>query len=130
MDGVAMIAQQERGVVEAARKAREVTFTIYGQSLRNVETFKYLGRPAVFRNISLARQKWARCSRILARDGPTATVSGMFFRVIVQTVLLFRSEMWVVTPTLLQSLESFHHAIARRISGKRATLDVRTGVWK
>ena len=137
MDGAAMIRQ--RGLVEAARKAREVTFTIYGQTLRNVETFKYLGRPmsstdgdaaAVFRNISLARQKWARCSRILARDGATAAVSGMFYRAIVQTVLLFSSETWVVTPTLLQSLESFHHAIARRISGKRATLDVRTGVWK
>ena len=35
MDGAAMIAQ--RGLVEAARKAREVTFTIYGQTLRNVE---------------------------------------------------------------------------------------------
>jgi hypothetical protein len=54
----------------------------------------------------------------------------MFYRAIVQTVLLFSSETWVVTPTLLQSLESFHHAIDRRISGKRATLDVRTGVWK
>jgi hypothetical protein len=43
MDRAAMIRQ--RGLVEAARKAREVTFTIYGQTLRNVETFKYLGRP-------------------------------------------------------------------------------------
>jgi hypothetical protein len=130
---------KQRGLAEAARKAREVTFTIYGQELRSVDTFKYLGRPmssadgdsaAVFRNISLARKKWGMCMRILARDDATPRISGMFYKAIVQTVLLFSSETWVVTPTLLQQLESFHHAVARRISGKRATLDVRTGVWK
>ena len=130
---------KQRGLAEAARKAREVTFTVYGQELRSVDTFKYLGRPmssadgdsaAVFRNISLARKKWGMCMRILARDDATPRISGMFYKAIVQTVLLFSSETWVVTPTLLQQLESFHHAVARRISGKRATLDVRTGVWK
>ncbi len=130
---------QQRGLAETARTAREVTFTIYGQELRSVETFKYLGRPmsctdndaaAVFRNISLARKKWAMCRRILARDDATPQISGMFYKAIVQTVLLFSSETWVVTPTLLQQLESFHHAAVRQIAGKRATLDVRTGVWK
>jgi hypothetical protein len=135
--GAVMLKQ--RGLAEAARTAREVTFTIYGQELRSVETFKYLGRPmsctdndaaAVFRNISLARKKWAMCRRILARDAATPQISGMFYKAIVQTVLLFSSETWVVTPTLLQQLESFHHAAVRQIAGKRATLDVRTGVWK
>ena len=123
--------------------AREVTFTIYGQELRSVETFKYLGCPmscctdndaaAVFQNISsLARKKWAMCRRILARDDVTPQISGMFYKAIVQTVvLLFSSETWVVTPTLLlQQLESFHHVAVRQITGKRATLDVQTGVWK
>ena len=36
----------------------------------------------------------------------------------------------MVTPTLLHQLESFHNAATRQIAGKRATLDVRTGVWK
>ena len=39
------IMRQQRGLAVAARQAREVTFTIYGQELRSVETFKYLGRP-------------------------------------------------------------------------------------
>jgi hypothetical protein len=37
--------QQQQGLAAAACQAREVTFTIYGQELRSVETFKYLGRP-------------------------------------------------------------------------------------
>ena len=54
----------------------------------------------------------------------------MFYKAIVQTVLLFSSETWVVTPTLLHQLESFHNAATRQIAGKQATLDVQTGVWK
>ena len=70
------------------------------------------------------------CRRILAQDDATPQVSGMFYKAIIQTVLLFSSETWVVTPSLLLQLESFHHAAAWQIAGKRATLDVRTGVWK
>ena len=66
----------------------------------------------------------------MVRDDATPQVLGMFYKAIVQTLLLFSSETWVVTPQLLHQLESFHHPAAQQIAGKQATLDVRTGVWK
>ena len=36
---------------------------------------------------------------------------------VVQVVLLFRSETWVLTPRLEKSLEGFHHRAARRMAG-------------
>ena len=46
----------------------------------------------------------------------------MFYKAIVQAVLLYGCETWVVTPAILQLLASFHNRIARRISGKMPRL--------
>ena len=52
--------------------------TTYGSPLSKVTSFKYLGRvlsaeddnwTAVVRNLKCARQKWARLTRILIREG-------------------------------------------------------------
>ena len=51
----------------------------------------------------------------------------MFYKAVVQQVLLFGSETWTVTPAMLRALESFHHRVARRISGMMAYL--RDGEW-
>ena len=46
-------------------------------------------------------------------------MSGKFFKVVVQAVLLFREETWVITPMMERSLENFHHGAARRITGRQ-----------
>ena len=38
--------------------------------------------------------------RILSRDGADPRVYGFFFKAVVQAVLLFSSETWVVTPRM------------------------------
>ena len=38
-------------------------------------------------------------------------------KAVVQTVLLYWSEIWVVTDAMMTVLNGFHHRIARRISG-------------
>ena len=61
---------------------------------------KYLGQvltsldndwPAVVGNLREARKKWAWLLRILEQEGENPWVSGMFFKAVVQAVLLFRS---------------------------------------
>ena len=39
----------------------------------------------------------------------------MFFKAVVHAVMLFGSEMWVLTPRMGQALGSFQHGVARRI---------------
>ena len=72
-----------------------------------VNSFRYLGRvilaadndwTSVVRNLSRARAVWMSMTRILRREGAAPWVSGLFFRAVVQTVLLFGLDTWVVPP--------------------------------
>ena len=83
--------------------------------------------PAVCLNITKARKSWAMVSRILRRDGATPRVSSMFYKAIVQSKLLYGSESWVLTPTMLKALEGFHNRVARQISGEMPRLE--KGSW-
>ena len=72
-----------------------------------VTSFKYLGRvisaadddcTVVVRNLAQAQVLWQRLMKILSREGAAPRVSGFFFKAMVQLVLLFGAETWVVTP--------------------------------
>ena len=54
---------------------------------------------------------------ILGREGADRRKAGNFYVAVVQAVLLFGYEMWVLTPQLEKSLKGFHHRAVRRISG-------------
>jgi hypothetical protein len=92
-----------------------------------VRDFIYLGRmlsssdedwPDVHKNLVKARRKWALISRVLRREGSDPRSTAMFCKAVVITVILFGSETWVVTPSMLKALESFHRQIGRRITGR------------
>ena len=51
----------------------------------------------------------------------------MFYKATVQSVLLFGSETWVLTPSTLERLEGFHVKAARRMTGKMPVLA--HGIW-
>jgi hypothetical protein len=57
-------------------------------------------------------------SHLLARESASPRVSAMFYKATIQTVLLYGSETWVVTDEILQMLTSFHHSVARRLTGR------------
>jgi hypothetical protein len=57
-------------------------------------------------------------SRIIACENASPQISALFYKATIQTVLLYRSETWVVTNKILQLLTSFHHRIARRLAGR------------
>jgi hypothetical protein len=74
--------------------------------------------PAVLRNMTKARQKWAYISQILRWEGATPRISAMFYKAVVQTVLIFGSESWVLDPSMLGKLEGFNQQIARRLTSR------------
>ena len=54
--------------------------------------------PAVAGMLIKARKSWMQMTRILVREGAYPRISGLFFNAVVQAVLLFGSETWVLTP--------------------------------
>ena len=55
--------------------------------------------------------------KILGREGLDMITAGRFFVGVVQAVLLFGSETWVLTPLLDKSLKGFHHRVVRPMAG-------------
>ena len=103
----------------AAEEEREVTardFSAYGRPLEMFTSSKCLGRVVlatnydcltVVRNLDQAKTVWSRMSRILGREVETPWVSGLFFKAVIQSVLLFGAETWVVTSHMGKSLGGF-----------------------
>ena len=68
-------------------------------------------------------------TRILSREGANPQVSVIFFKFVVQSVLFFGVDMWVVTPCMKQFMGVFQYQVAWILTGRlpRQPLD---GKWK
>ena len=73
--------------------------------------------PAVVQNLEMARAVWRRMTRILSREGAELRLSGFFFKVVVQSVLLFGAETWLVTPHMGRVLGGFQDQLVLRLTG-------------
>ena len=114
----------------AAEEEKEVTtrvFSAYGRPPEMVNSFKYLGQvisaadvnwPAVVKNLAQERKVWIRMSHILRREGAAPRVSIYIFKAVVQAVLIFGSETWVVTPHMVKALGGFQTQVARLLTGR------------
>ena len=105
-----MAAEEERATTSRVPSA-------YGLTLKILPQFKYLGRvvlaadedwPEVIRNLTKARGVWRRTTRILSREGGRLQVPVLLFKAVVQLVLLFDAETWVVNPHMRRVLGAFH----------------------
>ena len=56
--------------------------------------------PVVIVNLRKDRKISFRLARILGQEGTDTRTSGRFYVVVVQAILLFRSNMWVATPRI------------------------------
>ena len=92
-----------------------------------MKTFKYPSRllscydsdwPVVAGNLWKLRWKWVRFSRILIREGADPCTSGYFYVTVVQSVLMFGSETWVVMSCTLWEMGGLYNWSARHISGR------------
>ena len=49
-------------------------------------------------------------------------IFGTFFKAVLQQVLLFEAETWVLTPRMEMALDSFMYRAARRITGRQTRI--------
>ena len=92
-------------------------FAADGDDLKRVKAFRYLGRllsmddndaQAVRTQLTKARKCWARLGCVLKGENASPKVCGAFYRTVVQSLLLYGSESWTLSPALLSRLEGFH----------------------
>ena len=97
-----------------AKRATSVTFTLEEQQLERVDDFCYLGRillsnssdwAALYKNLRKARQQWGKLVRVLKRDGASPRAFGMFYKAVVQSVLLYGVETWTLTDKMIKVLQ-------------------------
>ena len=103
------------------QEARAVEFTVAGEAIERVSEFRYLGRiltdedddnQAAARQLTRAQEKWGRLSRVLTAEGTSAKTRGYFYKAIVQAVLLYGSETWTLSESMLKQFESFLRRVA------------------
>jgi Reverse transcriptase (RNA-dependent DNA polymerase) len=132
-----LIREQRQSNVSQQETARNTVFTTGGEKIENVTEFKYLGRiltnkdsdsAAVESNLQKARMKWGRISRLLTREGTYPKAMASFYKAIVQSVLLYGSESWVLSQEMERKLQSFHHRCARYIAREHIQQDEQ-GNW-
>jgi L-rhamnose mutarotase len=107
---------QRDSAITSALALRQL-FYVKGEVLEKVESFLYLGRilaqddedvRAVRSQIKKAGGTWARVGQVLQADNTPPKVSAMFYKAVVQSVLLYGSKTWNLTTTALARLEGFH----------------------
>ena len=100
-------------------------FSINDRVLERVDVFKYLGRllsqddddvQAVCAQIRKACTAWARVSKVLQAQNAPSRISAKFYKAVVQLLLLYSSETWVISKSVLARLEGFHIRAAYKMA--------------
>lgn len=103
-----------------------VVFNVYRKELERVHEFKYLGRilqeddddtACIKNNIKKARKQWNAIAKILKREGANAPTIDKFYLTVVQAVLPYGSESWIITKNNWRKLKSFHNRALRYMAG-------------
>ena len=67
-------------------------------------------------SLKKARQVWGRLGKLLWSEGTGLEVSETFYRAVVQAVLLFGMETWVLLSPMIQILEVAHVSFLRQVT--------------
>ena len=92
---------------------RNVRFDVVGVEIERETTFKYLGRVISDDNndtVVIETNFKKAFKKLLMRESACLEVMGNFYKGIVQSVHLYGSESWVLTPKPLRMLRTFHPA--------------------
>ena len=86
------------------------------------------GCPDVVANLRKSPKRLARLSRIIGQEGVDPHTSGNFYIAVVQAILIFGAETWVIYPRIGKTLGGLHHRVSRRLAGMHPWWDM-TGGW-
>ena len=93
--------------------------------LDTMSALPYLGRMVVFNNsdwadlygnLSKAQRRWGMVEKVLKNTGELVRSQVMLYKLVVQMVLLYRSNNCGVMEAMHKLLEGFHHQVAQRIA--------------
>ena len=73
--------------------------------------------PGVRQNFGKARRVWSRLGKLLRREGVEPLVSEIFYWEVVQAVLLFGAETWVLSELMSRKLDGLHVDLLRYMTG-------------
>ena len=117
---------------EMAARCGEMEFNLDGEEgderVENVTTFLYLGLPleqtdddwpTMRQNIMHTRSVWGRLGTLLLREGEDTKVLEKFYRAVVQAIILYWSETWVLSVSTKNRIEGTHTEFLRMIIEKR-----------
>ena len=65
-----------------------------------------------------ARQRWGCVAKVIKREGASAKIMGRFYLAVVQAVLLYGSDSWVINERDWKRLRSFHKRSIRHMTGE------------
>ena len=108
-------------------EAEKVRFTVNGKPIQKVKRFLYLGRTltsndddtiCIDENLRKPRNRWNSIAKILKVEGASAKCMGKFYITVVQAVLLYGADTWVITQRNLKKLRSFHWRAVRYMTGR------------
>ena len=72
---------------------------------------------------------WGRVDQVLCAENATPRVAAKFYKAVVQSVLLYRSETWNLTRAVLAQLEGFHVCAAYKMARKYKPRKGLFGKW-
>ena len=87
---------------------------INAEDLPLSEAFSYLGWKIaynnsdwaiVYQNLRKARGRWLMIAMVLVNTGSTVQARGVMYKAVIQLMLLYGSERWMVTGEMLKVLE-------------------------
>ena len=70
-------------------------------------------------NLLNARKRFSRISSLIAREEADVVVGGRIYVAAVLAVMLYGSESWVWTNSMLNTICGFHHRCCRTLANKR-----------
>ena len=65
-----------------------------------------------------ARSVWGRLGTLLRQEGEEPRVAVIFYRVVVQEILMYGSDMWVLLEEMENKVEGAHTGLLRQITWK------------
>lgn len=106
-------------------KQKNMQFSVSGEKVENVNSYRYLGRDmsednddwmTIHSNMKKAKGQWARIRTILKQETSSIKTMSSFYKAVVQSILLYGSETWVIDETMRNRLEAFHNQVARSLT--------------
>ena len=80
-------------------------------------------------NLDRAQKRWNSIAKILKRESADAVCMAKIYPAVVQAVLLYEADSWVVSDRNMKRLRSFHRRALRYMTGDHIKKDG-DGVWE